>query len=220
MICRNLNVFWKSSEVIERNLLTPDADAFARWLQAAFDESVFRAQHKDTLSALRELQQAGALLLTTNYDSLLSDTTDLPPVTWEQHAEFLKTMTRQQSGILHIHGHWKLPSSVVLGKSSYDRIARDSIKCPFGFVEILRIRPDGSPLIEWEGSDATCPICCCLCPFLLQPCFGRSPDRSQLWGRGDAVCGALCAVASNRRTNRYRRPLLFGLHSCPKHNPA
>src|SRR5207253_3110937 len=83
------------------------------------------AEGNATLDALRDLQQAGALLLTTNYDSLLSEVTGLPPVTWEERNEFLRIVTRQQGGILHVHGHWQRPSSVVLGESSYDRIVAD-----------------------------------------------------------------------------------------------
>jgi NAD-dependent SIR2 family protein deacetylase len=113
------------AELVEQNLMTPDEGAFGRWLEAAFDEAKFYAKRVETLSALRELQQAGALLLTTNYDSLLSRATGLPPVTWEEHSDFLRVMNRQRSAILHIHGHWQRPSSVVLGRTSYNRIAQD-----------------------------------------------------------------------------------------------
>jgi hypothetical protein len=113
------------AELVEQNLNTPDIAAFACWLDAAFRDFKVRAGKSETLDALRDLQQAGALLLTTNYDSLLSEAMGLPPVTWEEHAKFYGVIRRQQLGILHIHGHWQRPSSVVLGKSSYDRIARD-----------------------------------------------------------------------------------------------
>lgn len=63
--------------------------------------------------------------MTTNYDSLLSEITDAPPVTWEEHADFHRVMTRQKPGILHIHGHWKRPSSIVLGRTSYNRVVAD-----------------------------------------------------------------------------------------------
>jgi hypothetical protein len=113
------------AENVEQTLRTPDAAAFAAWLDAAFREFKIEADKSETLDALRDLQQAGALLLTTNYDSLLSEATGLPPVTWEEHAELFQVIRRQRPGILHVHGHWQRPSSVVLGKSSYDRIARD-----------------------------------------------------------------------------------------------
>ena len=96
--------------------MTPDPAAFAGWLTAAFRDFKVQTGQGETLDALCDLQRAGALLLTTNYDSLLTDITGLPPVTWEEHAEFLQVMNRQRPGILHIHGHWQRPSSVVLEK--------------------------------------------------------------------------------------------------------
>ena len=123
----DLKTALQHAELVEQNLLTPDPAAFAGWLKAAFRDFRVLPRRGDTLDALCDLQQAGALLLTTNYDSLLTDATGLPPVTWEEHAEFLQVMNRQRPGILHIHGHWQRPSSVVLGRSSYDRIASDQL---------------------------------------------------------------------------------------------
>jgi hypothetical protein len=121
----DLSAALRHAELVEQNLKTPDDAAFARWLQSAFEGFAVSEGRTETLDALRDLEQAGALLLTTNYDSLLSKATGLPPVTWEEHAEFLQVITRQKRGILHVHGHWQRPSSVVLGKSSYDRNAAD-----------------------------------------------------------------------------------------------
>jgi hypothetical protein len=110
---------------IEQCLKIPNEQAFADWLAAAFRDLKVKDGKRTTLNALRELQRAGALLLTTNYDSLLSDATDLPPVTWEEYADFLQVTNRKKEGILHIHGHWQHPTSVVLGRSSYDRVVAD-----------------------------------------------------------------------------------------------
>jgi hypothetical protein len=123
----DLEAALEHAELIERALTTPDADGFAEWLRAAFVDFKARPGVDDptTLEALCDLQQAGALLLTTNYDSLLTDATNLPPVTWEEHDDFHRVMTRQKSGILHIHGHWRRPSSIVLGRTSYNRVVND-----------------------------------------------------------------------------------------------
>jgi hypothetical protein len=114
------------ADVVEQNLMTPDADAFRAWLESAFKD--FKAAEGDsaTLKALRALEEAGALLLTTNYDSLLSEATGLRPVTWEERSDFLRVTNRQARGILHVHGHWQRPSSVILGRRSYDRIVADA----------------------------------------------------------------------------------------------
>ena len=113
------------AELVEQNLTTPEPRAFGLWLAEAFRS--FHVEHGRgaTLNALRDLQQAGALLVTTNYDGLLSEATGLAAVTWEDHDRLLPLINRQMPGILHIHGHFERSSSVVLGRSSYNRIAND-----------------------------------------------------------------------------------------------
>ena len=115
------------AELVELNLLTPKPKAFSNWLSAAFSEFKAKNGKSRLLDSISELSQAGALLLTTNYDSLLTDATGLPPVTWEEPSQFLQVINRQRTGILHIHGHWQRPSSVVLGRSSYNRIVEDRL---------------------------------------------------------------------------------------------
>jgi hypothetical protein len=124
----NLPSALQHANLVEQALNTPDEKAFAQWLESAFADFKPRNEEKAKapLQVLRDLHEAGALLLTTNYDSLLSDITGVPPVTWEEHADFHRVMTRQKAGILHIHGHWQRPSSIVLGRSSYDRVVGDA----------------------------------------------------------------------------------------------
>ncbi|MEA2237819.1 MAG: hypothetical protein QOC81_2543 [Thermoanaerobaculia bacterium] len=130
----DLHAALNHAELVEQNLKTPDTLAFARWLEAAFSDFRVLPERSETLGAIRDLQQSGALMLTTNYDSLLSEVTGLPPVTWEEHDEFLQVVRRQRRGVLHVHGHWQRPSSIVLGKSSYDRNAADE-----DFQDLFRI---------------------------------------------------------------------------------
>ena len=115
------------AENIQHSLQHPDPDAFAAWLENAFDAFSAQPGRRATLDALLELQRAGALLLTTNYDSLLSDCTGLRPVTRDDKEAFLRVVNRQDEGILHIHGHWREPASVVLGVRSYDDIVDDPL---------------------------------------------------------------------------------------------
>jgi hypothetical protein len=123
----DLNMALTHAENVENNLKTPDATAFAKWLDLAFADLRVEKGKAQTLKALRDLQQAGALLLTTNYDSLLSDMTGLPPVTWEEHKKLPQVINRRHPGVLHVHGHWQRPSSVVLGRSSYQKVINDRL---------------------------------------------------------------------------------------------
>jgi hypothetical protein len=95
-----------AAEDIEHILKYLDEAAFGTWLKSAFAN--FKAlpnpnpNQITTLEALRDLQQAGALLLTTNYDSLLKDITHLTPVTWEEHEDFHKVITERKDGSVHL----------------------------------------------------------------------------------------------------------------------
>jgi hypothetical protein len=119
------------SEALQRaesisNALGGAADTrFAAWLESTVGTLKARKGYMGTLEKIRDLHDAGALILTTNYDDLLYDIIDEPPVTWEDHEEFQRVVNRTRRGILHIHGHWSRPSSVILGSSSYARIGAE-----------------------------------------------------------------------------------------------
>jgi hypothetical protein len=162
----NLRSALQHADLVEQNLMTPDVNDFGRWLDSAFHESTFQAKQTETLEALRELQEAGALLLTTNYDSLLSQVTGMPPVTWEEHTDFLQVMNRQRSAILHIHGHWQRPNSVVLGKGSYERIVQDQV-----FQAAFK-----SLWLEWSWVYVGCG------DGLDDPNLGRLLEWGKVWG--------------------------------------
>lgn len=72
-------------------------------------------------SVIRALQNTSKLLLTTNYDSLLS-TPELPPVTWKERDKVEQALSRRLKGVIHLHGHYSQPSSIVLGATSYEEI--------------------------------------------------------------------------------------------------
>ncbi|QDV90589.1 hypothetical protein RAS2_16690 [Phycisphaerae bacterium RAS2] len=165
----DLRLVLEHAELVERNLSTPDTKAFAQWLESAFAD--FKANDDDEIKAplysLRDIHEAGALLLTTNYDSLLSDITGAPAVTWEEHEDFHRVMTRQKTGILHIHGHWQRPSSIVLGRSSYDRVVAD-----IEFQQLFR-----TLWLDWSWVYVGCG------DGLDDPNLGRLLEWSKTWGK-------------------------------------
>ncbi len=117
-----LDAALECAEDIERYLTRLDPEDYRAWLKAVFGDFAVQPGKGKTLAAINDLRQAGALLLTTNYDNLLTDETGLPPVTWKERDTFLRVINRDRPGILHIHGHWRNPDSIVLGKGSYDVI--------------------------------------------------------------------------------------------------
>lgn len=95
---------------------------FEKWLE----ESVGSLKCKDPAlpNELARLARDGALLVTTNYDDILADAGALKIVTESDGgAELRKAAKRLSAAIVHLHGHWKFPNSVVFGTSSYTRIA-------------------------------------------------------------------------------------------------
>ena len=135
----DLSAALQIAEIVDINLKALSIIDYNAWLQSAFSEFASVPKRNLVLSALNELRHAGALLLTTNYDGLLSTTTGLVPITWKDPQSFLKVMRRKAQGILHVHGHWDDGESVVLGKTSHDRIVADQV-----FQEVLK-----SLWLEW-----------------------------------------------------------------------
>jgi len=113
------------ASAIQRQLEVLDQNELENWLEDAFGDLTIEEGSGDTLAAIHNLQRAGALLLTTNYDGLLTTQTGLDPVPWTDRGDFLQVATRQDLGILHIHGYWEDSNSVIFDKESYDSIEND-----------------------------------------------------------------------------------------------
>jgi tetratricopeptide (TPR) repeat protein len=97
----------------------PGLGELGRWLQDTAGS--FRAARRDQLDALRDL---GLPLATTNYDDLLEQVTGLPAATWQDTA-VLEDLLRGKPprAVLHLHGHWQRPDSVILDPAAYRRAA-------------------------------------------------------------------------------------------------
>jgi tetratricopeptide (TPR) repeat protein len=74
------------------------------------------------LEALKSLRIP---LATTNYDGLIEEVTEWEPVTWRQGSEAERVLRGEAEGVLHLHGFWKDPESVVLGIRSYHAVRSD-----------------------------------------------------------------------------------------------
>jgi tetratricopeptide (TPR) repeat protein len=98
-------------------LAAPGLGELGRWLQDTVGS--FRAVHRDELRALRDL---GLPLATTNYDGLLEEATGLPAATW-QDTSVIEDLVRGKPprAILHLHGYWERPDSVILDPGAYRR---------------------------------------------------------------------------------------------------
>jgi hypothetical protein len=107
------------AEQISARLGAPDDGEWFRWLE----ETVGALQPTDDGRALLEAIAAlGIPIATTNYDGLLEAVTGQPAVTWTQTALVVKLLRGEERGILHLHGFWREPGSVVLGIRDYQDV--------------------------------------------------------------------------------------------------
>ena len=124
----DLDEILQRAEAITKVLGGATGSQFANWLNDSVGALSVRSRSDcSTIEGIVELARAGALVMTTNYDSLLSEATGFRPVTWEDPSRVLEVVHGDRKAIIHIHGHWETPSSIILDRSSYDRISSNEL---------------------------------------------------------------------------------------------
>lgn len=97
------------------------AGEFASWLQDLFDVNMEDIKDPRLLRAIHSI--GSPLLATTNYDKLLSiSNARLQPVTSQDPAQLTHAL-RTGGRVVHLHGVWDDPESVVFGLADYEQIA-------------------------------------------------------------------------------------------------
>lgn len=116
-----LGAMISAAEQVTRELGGPRSGEYSRWLRETVGS--FVAEDTATLEALRDLAFVHQLpIATTNYDGLLEKTTGHRAITWLEPAKVQRVLRGDDDGILHLHGFWDEPESVVLGLRSYDAL--------------------------------------------------------------------------------------------------
>jgi formylglycine-generating enzyme required for sulfatase activity len=88
------------------------------WLQETL--GALRPDYRELIDAISDLNTP---LATLNYDHLLSKVTGRSPLTWQEPAKWIPVLQgKDREAILHLHGHWRSSSSVVLGTRSYEEM--------------------------------------------------------------------------------------------------
>ena len=108
------------AEQITRRLVGKSPGEYSRWLRETI--GALTVTQPDVLRALGNL---GVQLATTNYDSLIEDVTQLTPVSWNDYPGIERVLRREDQGVIHLHGHWRVPESIVFGTRSYEAISND-----------------------------------------------------------------------------------------------
>jgi len=96
----------------------------------ARSEGTFRGWLADTIGQLKiqdatllqDIAALPGLVVTLNYDHLLEKATGLPAITWQETNAVQDALRGTREAILHLHGEYQNPESVVLGLSSYNKV--------------------------------------------------------------------------------------------------
>jgi hypothetical protein len=117
----DLDELLSAAEKISRKLGAPDGPEYARWLRDTV--GALEVKNRSVIEAIRDL---GLPIATTNYDGLLEEVTGWPPVTWREGERVERVVRGEEKAILHLHGFWEEPESVVLGIRSYEQVLGDA----------------------------------------------------------------------------------------------
>ena len=109
------------AEIIASKLDSPSGGEYRRWLRETV--GTLRASERSVLEALRDLKFS---LATTNYDGLIEEVTGWPAVTWQDGAKVERVIRGDDQGVLHLHGYWDRPESVILGVRDYEKVLGDT----------------------------------------------------------------------------------------------
>lgn len=93
---------------------------YAKWLRDSI--GVLSPVYPGILKSIADL---GTPVATTNYDSLLEDFLNVPSVTWREPPAAQASFRSESKAIVHLHGHWRDPDSIVFGYESYGHAIGD-----------------------------------------------------------------------------------------------
>ena len=99
-----------AAELVQNKLSKDGGGEFARWLREAFEE----LQVEDN-SVINSLHALNLPIVTTNYDDLIEKATSLKQATWRDKGKVSRIIRGESRHVLHLHGYWDEPESVVLG---------------------------------------------------------------------------------------------------------
>lgn len=117
---RSATEFIQAASRIQDALRRNHDGEFGRWLA----DSVGKLKLTDD-RVVRGLLALGTRVATTNYDNLFEEASGLRAVTWLQGAQALRVLRGVDPGVLHLHGHFTAPDSVVFSANGYQDICRD-----------------------------------------------------------------------------------------------
>ncbi|MDQ1815524.1 SIR2 family protein [Massilia sp. CCM 9210] len=111
------------AEDITQRMRKSSLGVFRGWLEDTIGQIKAPDPLPPILMALRTMP---GWLATLNYDNLIEDATGRSAVTWRESNKVEKVLaSTANNAVLHLHGHYTEPESVVLGSRSYDTVKDD-----------------------------------------------------------------------------------------------
>ena len=108
-----------AAEEISKRLQAHSPGTYRGWLNDSVGKLL--PKHREILDALTGLP---GVLATLNYDGLIEQASNRKAVTWLREDKVQEVLRRKLTdAVLHIHGWFDEPDSVVLGLSSYAKVA-------------------------------------------------------------------------------------------------
>lgn len=107
---------------ITKTLNRKNEGAFGAWLTQSIGSIV--VQDKSTILALGSL---GVKIATTNYDEMIEKCTGYSSIMWMDAPSVAIFFRESTDEVLHLHGYYKQPQSVILGEGSYEEICKSEI---------------------------------------------------------------------------------------------
>lgn len=109
-----------AAEFVTERLRGKRLGAFRGWLK----ESIGKLAPTQP-DIIQTLASWPAKLATLNYDRLLEAVTSRPPITWQDRDKIEDVLRYGGDAVIHLHGYFDQPDSVILGLSSYAKVTND-----------------------------------------------------------------------------------------------
>ena len=116
----DLDDLLSAAEKVTAKLGGRSGGEYRRWLRESV--GALKPKHRAVLDAIQAL---GSPVATTNYDGLIEGITGHKAITWRDHSEVEALLQAREPAVLHLHGYFADPESVVLGIRSYDSVLGD-----------------------------------------------------------------------------------------------
>lgn len=109
-----------TADEITRELGGEEGGEFRAWLRDDIGQlEVQSAKGRELITAIKNL---GIPIATTNYDTLLEGAMRRSPSTWQDPSDAQQIIRGASDNILHLHGVWQNPSSIVFSPTSYGQL--------------------------------------------------------------------------------------------------